>query len=69
MTIRERAAAGLLLFGLVAVLVAAYAYDGWRAVAAVAGAVALLAGVLLGLDDRNDWKIIDVADLPDGGTR
>lgn len=49
MTIRERASLVLLVVGVAALGVAAYAYDGWRAVVAVVGVATLTVGVLLGL--------------------
>ena len=51
MTRREQTALALVGFGTVLVLAAAYAYDGWRLVALLAGVLALLGGVLAALDE------------------
>lgn len=51
MTRREQTALALVGFGTVLVLAAAYAYDGWRLVALLAGALALIGGVLAALDE------------------
>ena len=51
MTLRERLATGLVLSGVLTLMVAAAAYDGWRAAVAVFGVAMLGGGVLLGLDD------------------
>lgn len=51
MTTRERTAVVFVAVGVCLVLVGAYAYDGARAVAVVAGALLLVLGVLLALDE------------------
>lgn len=50
MTLRERTSLILLTLGVVCSSAAAYGYGGWRLLAAVAGVILLLIGVLLGLD-------------------
>lgn len=51
MTTRERLSLFLDVTGLALLGWAAYAYDGWRAVALVIGVVILFVGILLGFDD------------------
>lgn len=51
MTRREQTALALVAVGTVLVLAAAYAYDGWRLVALLAGVLALVGGVLAALDE------------------
>lgn len=52
MTIRERTALTLVALGLIMVGVCAWAYGGWEATVGVVGAMLVLIGVLLGLDNE-----------------
>lgn len=51
MTTRERTSLVLIVAGAVGLVAGAYGYDGWRAAVVVAGLLALVCGVLLGIDD------------------
>lgn len=65
MTTRERTALVLIVTGAVALVVAAYGYDGWRAAVAVAGMLVLTCGLLLGVgDDAAPARTDDVEYYP-----
>ncbi len=57
-TFRERLALLLVTLGASCLLVAAYAYDGWRALVVVAGLLMLGGGVLLGLDNTTETLVL-----------
>ena len=63
MTNREKTALVFVAVGVALILIAAIAYGGWRAGAATTGALALLVGFALAIDDRPSDLVIE-ADVP-----